>query len=84
MTGTPPAAVSRAATQPWQTFLGRTATADRTTFQWKRDAKTPAVASTGAPAWITETTATGKDGKTLRYRLEFEPFGGQLVGVVRQ
>jgi hypothetical protein len=84
VTGTPPAAVSRAATQPWQTFLGRAAKADRTTFEWKRDATAPAVASTGAPAWITETTATGKDGKTLRYRLEFEPFGGQLVAVVRQ
>ena len=84
VTGTPPAAVSRAATQPWQALLGSGAKAERTTFQWKRDAKTPAVASTGAPAWITETTATGKDGKTLHYRLEFEPFGGQLVAVVRQ
>jgi hypothetical protein len=84
VTGTPPPAVSRAATQPWQTFLGSAAKADRTTFQWKRDATAPALASTGAPAWITETTATSKDGKPLRYRLEFEPFGGKLVGVVRQ
>jgi hypothetical protein len=84
VTGVPPQAVSRAATQPWQTYLGGAAKADRTTFQWKRDAKGPAVASTGAPAWITETTATGQDGKTLHYRLEFEPFGGQLVAVIRQ
>jgi hypothetical protein len=84
VTGTPPPAVSRAATQPWQTYLGSGAKAEGTTFQWKRDAKTPTVASTGAPAWVTETTATGKDGKTLHYRLEFEPFGGQLVAVVRQ
>jgi hypothetical protein len=84
VTGTPPPAVSRAATQPWQTYLGSAARADRTTFEWKRDTKAPAVASTGAPVWITETTATGKDGKTLHYQLEFEPFGGQLVAVVRQ
>ena len=84
VTGVPPQAVSRAATQPWQTYLGRASRADRTTFQWKRDAQTPALASTGAPAWITEATATSKDGTALHYRLEFEPFGGQLVAVIRQ
>jgi hypothetical protein len=36
------------------------------------------------PVWRVDAVGTSPQGQPIRYRLEFEPFGGRLVGAVRQ
>lgn len=36
------------------------------------------------PSWVVETRGVDADGNPVRYRLEYEPFGGRLIGAVRQ
>ncbi|MEO7890995.1 MAG: hypothetical protein ABIW19_13420 [Vicinamibacterales bacterium] len=37
-----------------------------------------------APMWVVEVVSAGRGAKALNYRLEYEPFGGRLIGAVRQ
>jgi hypothetical protein len=36
------------------------------------------------PSWLVEVTAQDDGGRVVQYQLEYEPFGGKLIGAVRQ
>jgi hypothetical protein len=44
----------------------------------------PPPASAVKSVWVVEATTEGANGETARYRLEYEPISGRLVGAVRQ
>lgn len=87
VTGVAPAEVAASSGQPWRNALGQNVSTTPPTFRWRPAADRAGavkVATTGAPTWVVSATATAADGATLRYVLEYEPFGGRLVAVTRQ
>jgi len=66
----------------WARFLGASALISAAAFQW--GASAPPDNSPPGPTWVASLTAASGDGRTLRYRVEFEPLGGRLVALTRE
>ena len=87
VTGVAPSEVQDSTTRSWRGVLGANVATGTPAFRWKAPPDQKGVAripSTGNPAWTVSATATAANGATLRYVLEYEPFGGRLVAVSRQ
>ena len=57
--------------------------ADRLSDVVRRSPPPPPILAT-RPSWLVEVVAQDDAGKRITYQFEYEPFGGRLIGVVRQ
>jgi hypothetical protein len=75
-----------AATRQVAEHLGMPWVPGRPQFVWYAESQSveAARAFRGRPAWTAEVAWVGPDGLTETYRLEYEPFGGRLISVVRR
>ena len=64
--------------------LGASRTTAPPRFLWYQDGADAGPAFRARPAWVIDATRSGLDGESAVYRFEYEPFGGQLIAVVRE